>query len=153
MSERAPVDRQRAAARRASRRLAVQALYQHQIAGHDGPELLKQFREDPEFERADAEYFEAAVRGVLEGIEGLDGELEGLVDRPLVQLDPIEHGVLLLGMWEFTARIDVPYRVVIDEGVALAKRFGADEGHRFVNAVLDRAARKLRTHETQAAGG
>jgi transcription antitermination protein NusB len=69
----------------------------------------------------------------------------------LVQLDPIEHGILLLGLWELGSRADVPFRVVIKEGVALTKRFGAEDGHRFVNAVLDRAARELRSHETEAA--
>jgi transcription antitermination protein NusB len=144
-------DHQRAGARRASRRLVAQALYQHQIAGHAEAELLAQYREDPDFAKADAEYFEASLAGVLAEREALDGQLEGFVDRPLVQLDPIEHGILLLGLWELSARIDVPYRVVIKEAVALTKRFGAEEGHRFVNAVLDRAARELRAHETKAA--
>ena len=144
-------DRQRAGARRASRRLVVQALYQHQIAGHGEAELLAQYREDHDFPKADAEYFEAALAGVLAEREALDLRLQEFVDRPLSQLDPIEHGILLLGLWELSARIDVPYRVVINEGVALTKRFGAEQGHRFVNAVLDRAARELRSHETEAA--
>jgi len=145
-------DHQRAARRRASRRLVVQALYQHQLAGHPLPELLLQYHDDPDFPEADSAYFEAALTGVLEGREALDERLATYVDRPLLQLDPIEHGILLLGLWEFGSRIDVPYRVVINEGVALAKRFGADEGHRFVNAVLDRAARQMRAPETSAGG-
>jgi N utilization substance protein B len=144
-------DHQRAGARRASRRLVTQALYQHQIAGHDRANLVDQFRDDPDFVKADEAYFEEALTGILDQRAVLEERLAGYADRPLSQLDPIERGILLLGLWELTARIDVPFRVVIKEGVALTKRFGADDGHKFVNAILDRAARELRTHEHEAA--
>jgi N utilization substance protein B len=75
-----------------------------------------------------------------------------LIDRPVAQLDPVERAVLLIGLHELEQRLDVPYRVVINEGVELAKRFGATEGHKFVNAVLDRAARRLRAAEQPTTG-
>ena len=85
-------------------------------------------------------------------ITALDAELGLLIDRPVAQLDPVERAVLLIGLHELGQRLDVPYRVVINEGVELAKRFGATDGHKFVNAVLDRAARRLRPAEQAATG-
>ena len=89
---------------------------------------------------------------MTEGVAALDASLGELIDRPVGQLDPVERAVLLIGLYELGQRLDVPYRVVINEGVELAKRFGATEGHKFVNAVLDRAARTLRAAEQAAAG-
>ena len=97
--------------------------------------------------RADGEYFEELMRGVAGGRAGLDARLAGWTDRPPAELDPVEHAVLLLGSWELAERPDIPFRVVISEAVKLARRFGATDGHKFVNAVLDRAARELRPHE------
>lgn len=140
-------DRARAKARRASRQLVMMALYQQRVAGHDLPTLLQACREDPDFPRADDAYLEAALNGIVTEVADYEGRLAGLVDRPLDQVDPVERGILLLGLWELRERVDVPYRVVINEGVALAKRYGATDGHRYVNAVLDRAARELRSPE------
>jgi N utilization substance protein B len=89
---------------------------------------------------------------ITEAAPTLDAELGLLIDRPVAQLDPVERAVLLIGLHELGQRLDVPYRVVINEGVDLAKRFGATDGHKFVNAVLDRAARRLRAAEQAATG-
>lgn len=140
-----------ARARSMARKFTMQALYQWLLTGQDVGELAAQFAEDEFYGDADAEYFLALLRGVVEDAARLDGELAGLVDRPVAQLDPVEHAVLLLGLRELERHPEVPYRVAISEGVELAKRFGATEGHKFVNAVLDRAARRLRAAEIAAA--
>lgn len=137
----------RLGARSVSRKLAVQALYRVQL--NDGPwqDLVSEFATDEDMPRADREYFEELMRGVAGGRPGLDARLANWTDRPPVELDPVEHAVLLLGAWELAERPDIPFRVVINEAVKLARRFGATDGHKFVNAVLDRAARELRPHE------
>ena len=98
-------------------------------------------------ERADSGYFLELVRDIHTARRTLDAELAAWMDRSPRMLDPIEHAVLLIGAYELKSRPEVPYRVVINEGVSLAKRFGATDGHKFVNAVLDRAARTLRPQE------
>ena len=142
-----------ARARRLSRKLAMQALYQWQITGQDAAELRNQYAGEDGYEDADGEYFVELLQGVTAGAATLDAELGTLVDRPVAQLDPVEHALLLIGLHELAQRPDVPYRVVINEAVDLAKRFGATDGHKFVNAVLDRAARRYRAAEQAAAAG
>jgi N utilization substance protein B len=97
--------------------------------------------------RADGEYFRALVAGICDERAALDAALEPLLDRKPAQLDPIEHALLLIGSYELRHRLEVPYRVVINEAVGLARRFGATDGHKFVNGVLDRAARLWRAAE------
>jgi len=138
-------------ARSISRKFAMQALYQWQLTGQSCAELLNQYAEEDGFGDADREYFEALLKGTTGSRESLDAELGSLLDRPVAQLDPIEHAVLMIGLYELHQQLEVPYRVVINEGVELAKRFGATDGHKFVNAVLDRAARTLRAAEHSAA--
>ncbi len=138
-------------ARSVARKFAMQALYQWQLTGQTVAELRNQYAQDDGFADADAEYFAAILQGVAGSAESLDAELGTLLDRPVAQLDPIEHAILLIGLYELRAELEVPYRVVINEGVELAKRFGATDGHKFVNAVLDRAARTLRAAEQAAA--
>ena len=138
-------------ARSLSRRLAMQALYQWQMTGQTFSELRHQFATEEEYADVDPDYFVALLQGVLEDAPALDARLGELIDRPVAQLDPVEHAVLLLGVHELQHRLDVPYRVVINENVELAKKFGATEGHKFINAVLDRAARALRADEQAAA--
>lgn len=140
-----------ARARSLSRKLAMQALYQWQLTGQGAAELRNQFASEEGYADADDEYFVELLLGVTGAVEALDAELGALIDRPVEQLDPVERAVLLIGLHEFLHRPDVPYRVVINEGVDLARRFGATDGHKFVNAVLDRAARKLRAAEQAAA--
>lgn len=108
---------------------------------------MQEFRDAEDMEKADREYFRELVEGVWAARASLDSRLAGLMDRKPELLDPIEHAVLLIGLYELTARPEVPFRVAINEAVGLAKRFGATDGHKFVNAVLDRAARELRPNE------
>jgi N utilization substance protein B len=140
-------ERERVQARASARRLLVQALYQWQLGRQPAGELAAQYAARPEFARADADYFHAALAAVIAAADGIDAELARHSEIAPPRLDPIEHAILALGIWELTARPDVPYRVVINEGVELAKRFGATDGHRYVNAVLDRASRTLRGAE------
>lgn len=139
-------------ARTRARELLLQALYQQQIAGHDSAELLRQFREQTAYKRVDQEFFDAALAAIYATQVDLEAALDPLIDRPLEQLDPVEKGILLIGVFELLTRPDVPYRVVINEGVNLAKRFGALDGHKYINACLDKAAQDLRRDEVQAQG-
>jgi N utilization substance protein B len=134
-------------ARSVARKLALQALYRWQLNASPWQDLMQEFADAEDMPRADPEYFRALVQGVCGTHEELDAELAQWMDRPPGQLDPIEHAVLLIGAHELKARPEVPFRVVINEAVGLTKRFGATDGHKFVNAVLDRAARSLRQHE------
>src|SRR5947207_14980661 len=112
-----------------------------------GQELMKECGEDEDMVRADREYFRALIEGVWRTRLELDTQLASLADREPRLLDPIEHAILLIGLYELSERREVPYRVAINEAVGLARRFGATDGHKFVNAVLDRAARLLRPAE------
>ncbi|HEY5558114.1 MAG TPA: transcription antitermination factor NusB [Steroidobacteraceae bacterium] len=134
-------------ARSAARKLLVQALYQRQVGGQAWQELYGQYSTDPLFARADAEYFRTALEAVCDGAPGLDDVLRQYSDIQPDRLDPVEHAILHLGLWELMTRPDVPYRVVINEAVELAKRFGATDGYRYVNAVLDKASRAHRAVE------
>ncbi len=134
-------------ARSVARKLALQALYRWQLNRGPWQDVIEEFAGAEDMSRADREYFRELVRSVCDSHAELDARLAAWTDRPLEQLDPIEHAVLLIGAHELADRPEVPYRVVINEAVSLAKRFGATDGHRFVNAVLDRAARELREHE------
>lgn len=136
-----------AAARAVARKLALQAIYRWLLNDAPWQDLVKEFGEAEDMPNADPQYFRALVEGVWDSRKSLDERLAALVDRPVEQLDPVEHAVLLIGLYELSARPDVPYRVAINEAVGLAKRFGATDGHKFVNAVLDRAARTLRPGE------
>lgn len=136
-----------------ARELLVQALYQQQIAGHDAAELLSQFRERADYRRADHEYFDQSLPEILKTQESLEAQAAKFTDRPLVQLDPVERSILLLGFHELRAQPDVPFRVIINEAVNLARRFGAVDGHKYINAVLDRAARVLRPVDSNSNSG
>ena len=137
-------------ARSLSRRLALQALYQWQLTGQTFSELRNQFATDEGYAEVDPEYFQQLLQGVIERAGELDAALAEWLDRPVERLDPVEHAVLLIGLQELREHPEVPYRVVLNEGVELAKKFGATEGHKFINAVLDRAARSLRAAEQAA---
>lgn len=139
-------------ARTRARELLLQALYQQQIAGHDSGELLKQFREQTAYDRVDQEFFDEALKEIYATQEQLEVAIDAVVDRPMEQLDPVEKGILLIGVFELQTRPDVPFRVIINEGVNLAKRFGALDGHKYINACLDLAAQNLRSAEVQAQG-
>ena len=134
-------------ARSLARRLALQALYQIQINPLPWQDVQKQFADDPEADRVDLDYFQALIQGIAPNREALDLRLSGFSEIPPHELDPIEHAVLWLGLHELTSHPELPYRVALDEAVQLTKQFGATDGHKFVNAVLDRAARESRPHE------
>jgi len=134
-------------ARTRARELLVQALYQMQLAGHSTSELLEQFHLQAAYQRVDQEFFDEALPLIIKSQSDLETTIDKLIDRPLEQLDPVERAVLLIGVFELQSRIDVPYRVVINEGVNLAKRFGALDGHKYINACLDAAAQSLRSTE------
>ena len=140
-----------AAERRKARHYGMQALYQWLMAAAPLTDIEAEFRADYDFSHVDLEYFQALVHEVPAGVDELDAALEPLLDRKLDELDPIELTLLRMGMWELTHRIDVPYKVVINEEVALAKKFGATDSHKYVNGVLDKAARQLRKVEIDAA--
>jgi N utilization substance protein B len=136
-----------ASARSVARKLAMQALYQWQMNACSWQDLAQEFSSVPDMQRADVDYFRAILGGVCGSREAFDAQLAAWMDREPLRLDPLEHALLLIGVYELKERLDVPFRVVINEGVSLAKRFGATDGHKFVNAVLDRAARSLRPNE------
>ncbi len=137
----------RTAARALARRLAVQALYRWQLNAAPWQDLLTEFSSDADMARADGEYFRTLVRQAVEQHTELDVALTPFLARSPAVLDPIEHAVLLVASVELQHQPQVPYRVVIDEAVGLTRRFGATDGHKFVNAVLDRAARSWRPDE------
>ena len=133
-----------AGARSRARELIVQTLYQRQITGHDIVELLRQFHDRPDYERVDQSYYDDVLKAICENTESIEKGIDEVADRPLSQLDPVERGILLLGFYELQSKPDVPYKVVINESVNLAKRFGAVDGHKYINALLDRAVTTLR---------
>ena len=139
-----------AGARSRARELALQALYQAQISGHDKAELTRQFHERPDYARVDQLYFDEMLEAICDDGDGIKNKLQTFADRPVTQLDPVELAILLIGYYELASRTDVPFRVVINEAVNLAKRFGAEDGHKYVNAVLDRAVKTLRPAEFPA---
>jgi len=136
-------------ARSMARKLAMQALYQWQMTSYSAADLSLQFIESDDFGGADREYFEELLKGCIGGTKEINAAITPFIDRPLEQLDPVETAILMLGMYELRSRLDVPYRVVINEAVDLAKRFGATDAHKYVNAVLDRAARQIRAGESR----
>lgn len=135
------------AARALARRLALQALYRWQINPGPWQDLVSEFSSDTDMARADTGYFRELVEHVCTGQVEFDAALAEFLDRIPAHLDPIEHAVLLIGTYELRSRPDIPFRVVINEGVGLARRFGATDGHKFINGVLDRAARAWRPDE------
>lgn len=131
-----------------SRRLTVQALYQWLVNETPPETLLRQFREQEEgLGRADPVYFEELLKGTVNSAPELTVALVPHLDRPLVQLDPVEHAILLLGAFEMASKPEVPWKVVVNESVNLAKTFGAEDGYKFVNGVLDKLARISRAGE------
>jgi len=133
-----------------ARHLAVQAVYQWQLADTDTADLITQFHEEEGMAKADGEYFDALVRACLYEPASLKASFDRFLDRPEVQLDPVERAILMVSTVELRDRLDVPWRVVLDEAVSLARRFGADDSHRFINAVLDKASAELRQLERKA---
>ena len=135
-------------ARSRARRRAAQAVYAWQIGGNPMRDVIEEFRHEQDMEIADLDYFEDLLRGVEKHCADLDAGLAPWLDREMAQVDPIERAILRLAAYELCHRPDVPYRVVLNEAVEVAKRFGAEHGHTYVNGVLDKAAREWRAAES-----
>jgi N utilization substance protein B len=133
-----------------ARHHAVQALYQWQMTGQDVGDVVGQFLASQDPAKFEVEYFRDLLRGIAGNLNALDAWLQPHVDRPIAQIDPVERAILRLGVYELAHHPEVPYRVVINEAVELAKVFGAEEGHKYVNGVLDKVARELRAGEVAA---
>ena len=140
------------ALRRKARHYALQALYQWQISRNALSDIEAQFRSEFDFANTDLEYFQALLHEVPKHVGDLERAFEPLLDRPLKDLTPIELTVLRIGTYELAHRIDVPYKVVINEAVSLAKKFGATDGYKYINGVMDKLAQQLRAVEFSAAG-
>ena len=134
-------------ARARSRRFAMQALYQWDLSGMDLAEIQRQFAEADDFNRADRDYFIELLKSVPARLEPIDRDIAEYLDRPMTQVDPVERAILRIATYELLYRIDVPYRVILNEAITLTRKFGAEQGHAFVNGVLDKLARKLRPDE------
>ncbi len=140
-----------AATRRMARHYAMQALYQWHMTGNSLNSIEAEFRTDNDMSKVDVEYFHDILHGVPEHLSDIDAVYEPfLVERSLEELDAITRALLRLANYEFKFRIDVPYKVVINEAVSLAKKFGAEDSHKFINGVLDKSAVVLRAPEVNA---
>jgi N utilization substance protein B len=135
-----------------ARRYAMQALYQWDLSGSDLPLIRRQFLEAEDFSRADTKYFIELLSEAPKNIDIIDENISKFIDRPFEQLDPVERAVLRLATYELLYRLDIPFRVCINEAVQLTRKFGAEEGHAFVNGVLDKAAHTLRAAECKKTG-
>jgi len=138
------------AARRRSREVALQGLYQWLVSGTDGAEIEAHLQEHEAFDKLDRVHLDALLHGCIREAAALDAVLARHVDRKTSLLSPVEHAVLMIGVYELTHCLDIPYRVAINEGVELAKSFGGTDGHKYVNGVLDKAAAELRPAEVAA---
>ncbi|TNF92072.1 MAG: transcription antitermination factor NusB [Gammaproteobacteria bacterium] len=128
----------------------MQAIYQWLMGGLDVNALEKQFLEDPESQHASRDYLSELIRGVIDNYDNLADALAPHLSRPLKEVDPVESAVLLIAAYEFRYVLSVPYRAVINEAIELAKIYGAEQGHRFINGVLDKLANDLRAIERQS---
>lgn len=138
------------AARRKARHYGMQALYQWQMTKDPVKDIELQFLADYDFAKVDVEYFHDIVHHVPASLNELEDAFKPYLDRDISDLDPIELSLLRLGSYELVKRIDIPYKVVINEAVALAKKFGATDGHKYINGVLDKLAQRVRAVEIKA---
>ena len=136
-----------------ARRYAVQALYEWQVSGNLPKEIEQQFLIEHQTRKFDRPYFHELLSGVAEQVEELDAKISPLSDRPFAEIDIVEKAILRLGCFELINRIDIPYRVVINEAIELTKTFGADKAHKFVNGTMDKLAEDIRKAEVAAKKG
>jgi N utilization substance protein B len=141
------VDKQSINAKRRARKLALQALYQWLMSGHDIHEIEVQFRVANNMEKVDTDYFCKILHGVPEHLPTMEAKMIPFLDRPIQGLNPVELSVLRLGTFELLFCPEIPYRVILDESISLAREFGSQEGHRYVNGVLNKVARDVRAVE------
>ena len=139
--------------RRKARELAVQGLYQRQLTGDPVETIEAQLREHEEFDKIDGEHFSAILHGAINDAINLENKLRPCLDRPMEDLSPVERAVLLVATYEFVHHLEIPYRVVINEAIELAKCFGGTDGYKYVNGVLDKLAASERAVEVGAAKG
>ncbi|MCG6885967.1 MAG: transcription antitermination factor NusB [Proteobacteria bacterium] len=137
-------------ARTRARRLAVQGLYEWQVSGNAPGDIEKQYLVEKELHNVDIPYFRELLIQVPKHQAALDEAIAPLLSRKMAEVDPVEQAVLRVGVYELVHHPDIPYRVVINESVELAKLFGAEQGHRFVNGIMDRLAASLRSTEVAA---
>lgn len=137
-------------ARTNARKAAVQALYQWQMAGQSLSEIERQFVEDERLKDAQKSYFVELFYGVPKNLAEIDQALSEFIDRPVDAIDPVERAILRIGAYELMHRLDMPYKVVLNEGINLAKFFGADGSHRYVNGILDKIAQQKRAMEIKS---
>ncbi|MPS49413.1 MULTISPECIES: transcription antitermination factor NusB [Methylobacillus] len=135
--------------RRKSRELVLKGIYLGLMNQKDTSVIIRELADDPDFDRADYEYFRQLLEGVAESIDELDARLAGLLDRQVSELSPIEHAILCIAAYELIHDVTIPYRVAINEGVELAKLYGGTDGHKYVNGVLDKIAAEARPDEFQ----
>ena len=133
-----------------ARRRALQALYQWQMTGQNLGDIETQFLQEEDMAKTDLDYFKELLHQIPKHITDLEAHCLPHVTRPMEQIDPVERAALLIGLYELQFRLDVPYRVAINEAVELAKTFGAEQGHKFVNGLLDKVAKQLRAAEFNA---
>ncbi len=133
-----------------ARHCAVQALYQWQMTGKNLSAIEQEFRNDQRLKNAQKSYFADLFHGVPKYLENIDSSMSEFVDRDIEKIDPVERAILRIGVFELLKKPEVPYRVVINEGIELAKCFGADGSHRYVNGVLDKVAQVQRKLEIEA---
>ena len=136
--------------RHRAREFALQGLYQWLLNDADASAVAGNIRAAHGFDKADAEHFSVLLTGTIRDANALRADIAPLIDRPVAELSPIEHAVLLLGAYELKNHIEIPYRVVINEAVELTKSFGGIDGHKYVNGVLDKLAAKMRETEVAA---
>jgi N utilization substance protein B len=141
-----------ASQRHRAREAVIQALYQWELSGYPMTQVAAMFRADNDLKRADIAFFHDALTAIDHTHQTLVDSLKPYLSRELSELTPIERNILLLGAYELSVRIDIPFKVVISEAVALSKKFGATDGHKFVNGVLDQLAATARAIEVQALG-
>jgi transcription antitermination protein NusB len=148
-----PVHKRPAAksARRRSREIALQGLYEWLLSAEEAAVIDAHMHEQEGFDKCDSAHFGALLHGCIRDAAALDEVLARHVDRKTSALSPVEHGILLIGAWELTNCVEIPYKVAINEAVELAKSFGGTDGHKYVNGVLDKAAADLRPAEVAAA--
>lgn len=140
----------RKSTRRRSRELALQGLYQWQLSGKDPVMIAAELAESENFDKSDVAYFRTLLDGAIRNAPELEAQITPFLDRRFVELSPIERGILLLSGYELQRELEVPYRVVINEAVELAKVYGGTDGHKYVNGVLDKLAAQLREIEVRA---
>jgi len=140
------VDRVSRGTRRTSRSLAVQGIYQWLVAHEDVGAIDAFLREQESYAKCDQPYFDRLLHGVIRDHESLRASFSVQCDRPVQELSPVEHAILLLSTWELQYAPEVPYRVVINEAIELGKSFGGTDGHKYINGVLDKLATQLRPH-------